>query len=119
MVLGGLMLVDTPVEMMRVSATVVVPVALATAAITVFLAASVVKAMRGRIQTGAETMAGTEAVARESFEAADGRYQGLVLTHGELWRAVSPTPVTEGDILEVENREGLTLFVNTTGRRNT
>ncbi len=119
MVLGGLMLVDTPVEMMKVSATVVVPVALATAAITVFLAGSVVKAMRGRIQTGADAMMGTEAVAQESFEAADGRYEGLVLTHGELWRAICPTPVTTGDILEIENREGLTLFVNTTGQRNT
>jgi len=117
LVLGGLMLVDSPIEVMQVSATVVIPVALATAAITVFLVGSVVKAMRGRVQTGSEAMMGTEAVAQEAFAAQDGRYQGLVLTHGELWKAVSTTPVAAGDILEIDSREGLTLFAHTTGRR--
>ena len=117
LVLGGLMLVDSPIEVMQVSATVVIPVALATAAITVFLVGSVVKAMRGRVQTGSEAMMGTEAVAQEAFTAQDGRYQGLVLTHGELWKAVSTTPVAAGDILEIDSREGLMLFAHTTGRR--
>ena len=117
LVLGGLMLVDSPIEVMQVSATVVIPVALATAAITVFLVSSVVKAMRGRVQTGSEAMMGTEAVAQEAFAAQDDRYQGMVLTHGELWKAVSTTPVATGDILEIDNREGLTLFAHTTGRR--
>ena len=117
LILGGLMLVDSPVEVMRVSASVVVPVALATAAITFFLVGSVVKAMRARVQTGTEAMLGTEAVAQQAFSAQDGAYQGLVLTHGELWKAVSQKPVTPGDVLEVDQREGLTLFVHTTGRR--
>ena len=117
LVLGGLMLVDSPIQVMRVSATVVIPVALATAAITVFLVGSVVKVMRTRVQTGSEAMMGTEAVAQEAFAAQEGRYQGLVLTHGELWKAVSTTPVAAGDILEVDSREGLTLFAHPTGRR--
>ena len=94
-----------------------IPVLWAVATITFFLVGSVVKAMRGRVQTGAEAMAGTEAVAREAFVAEAGAYQGLVLTHGELWRAVSAKPVTTGDVLEVDEREGLTLFVHPTGRR--
>ncbi len=117
LILGGLMLIDSPVEIMRVSASVVVPLALATAAITFFLVGSVVKAMRGRVQTGSEAVLGTEAVAREAFAADDGAYQGMVLTRGELWKAVSQKPVTAGDVLEVDQREGLTLFVHTTGRR--
>ncbi len=117
LVLGGLMLVDSPIEVMQVSATVVIPVALATAAITVFLVGSVVKAMRGRVQTGSEAMMGTEAVAQEAFAAQDDRYQGMVLTHGELWKAVSTTPVATGDILEIDNREGLTLYAHPTGKR--
>ena len=51
---AGLMLVDSPIEIMRVSASVVVPVALATAAITFFLVGSVVKAMRAREQTASQ-----------------------------------------------------------------
>ncbi len=117
LVLGGLMLVDSPLPILRVSVSVVVPVALATAAITVFLVGSVIKAMRGQVQTGTEAMLGTEAIAQTVFEASDRGYQGMVLTHGELWTAISTTPVTRGDILEVDNREGLTLFVHTTGRK--
>ena len=117
LILGGLMLVDSPIEVMRVSASVVVPVALATAVITFFLVGSVVKAMRAQVQTGTEAMLGTEAVAQQAFAAKEGAYQGLVLTHGELWKAVSQKPVTPGDILEVDQREGLTLFVHATGRR--
>ena len=119
LVLGGLMLVDSPIEVMRVSATVVIPVALATAAISVFLVGSVVKAMRGKVQTGSAAMMGTEAVAQQAFAPEDGHYQGLVLTHGELWKAVSTSPVAAGDILEIDKREGLTLFAHTTGRRAT
>ena len=54
---------------------------------------------------------------QEAFAPEDGAYQGMVLTHGELWKAVSQKPVTPGDILEVDEREGLTLFVHTTGRQ--
>ena len=109
--------VDSPIEVMQVSASVVVPVALATAAITFFLVGSVVKAMRARVQTGTEALLGTEAVAQQVFALHDGAYRGLVRTHGELWQAVSRQPVTPGDILEVDQREGLTLFVHATGRR--
>ncbi len=112
-VLGGLMLVDSPGGMLRVSATVVVPVALATAAITVFLVGSVVKAMRGRVQTGVEGMLGSEALAHEAFVPAEGRYHGMILTHGELWKAISAAPVAQGDAVEITGRDGLTLFVET------
>ncbi|MFQ5572503.1 MAG: nodulation protein NfeD, partial [Rhodothermales bacterium] len=111
LVLGGVMLIDSPVGVMRVSLSVVLPVALATAAITVVLVGSVVKAMRGRVQTGSEGMLGTEAVAVEAFVQEEGRYRGMVRTHGEWWRAVSTTPVAAGNRLGIESRDGLTLFV--------
>ncbi len=112
LILGGLMLVDSPVGFIRVSPWVIVPIALATAAITFFLVGSIVKAHRVAPQTGAELMAGTEAVAVEDFTLAGERYTGLVRTHGELWKAISQTPVTAGQRLEIQSREGLTLSVN-------
>jgi membrane-bound serine protease (ClpP class) len=112
LILGGLMLVDSPVGFIRVSAWVVVPIALATAAITFFLVGSIVKSHRIPPQTGAERMAGAEAVAVEDFIPAGERYAGLVRTHGELWKAVSQTPIAAGQRLEIQSREGLTLSVN-------
>jgi membrane-bound serine protease (ClpP class) len=115
LIFGSLMLVDSPAGFIRVSPWLIVPVALATAAITLFLVGRIVKAHRGPLQTGSEAMAGTEAVAEDDFTLAEGRYVGLVRTHGELWRAVSQAPVTAGQGLEIQRREGLTLSVHPAG----
>lgn len=111
LIIGGLMLVDSPIGFLRVSLWVLVPIALATAAITVFLVRGVVKASRIPVQAGSESMTGTTAVAEADFSATGDLYSGMIHTHGELWRAFSPTPVMAGDSLEVLTREGLTLLV--------
>lgn len=111
MVLGGVMLVDSPFGFMRISLGVVIPLAAATGLITVFLVANVLRTHRRRVRTGGEGLVGTEAVAQEGFSRADDRYVGTVLAHGELWKAVSGAPVSAGQALEVQDRRGLTLVV--------
>lgn len=111
LVLGGLTLVDSPTGFQRISLGVVIPVAAATGLITVFLVGSIIRAHRGVVRTGHEAITGSEAVAEEDF-ALDGiEYAGFVRTHGELWKAVSRTPVVRGQSLAIERREGLTLRV--------
>lgn len=109
--LGGLMLIDSPTGVVDVSATVVVPVAVATGIIAFFLMGQIVKAHSGRIQSGAETMLGAEAVADEDFAPSAEGYRGLVRTQGELWTAVSEEPLKSGDHAHVRKRDGLTLHV--------
>jgi membrane-bound serine protease (ClpP class) len=111
LVAGGLMLIDSPAGFMRIPLWTLVPVALATAAITFFLVGNILKAQRAPLQTGSELIAGTAAVAAEDFVRTKQHYAGLVRTHGELWRAVCAAPVVAGQSLEVESREGLTLRV--------
>jgi membrane-bound serine protease (ClpP class) len=111
LVLGGTMLVDSPAGFQRVSFGVTIPVAAATALITIFLAGSIVRAHRRRVQTGTEALTGSKAVAEEAFSAAGDRYAGMVLAQGELWRGMSDAPVTAGQELEIEGRDGLTLRV--------
>ena len=36
---------------------------------------------------------------------------GRVSTHGEIWRAVAPEPIAEGDRLRITNVDGLTVTV--------
>jgi membrane-bound serine protease (ClpP class) len=105
------MLVDSPVGFQRVSLWAVLPIALATAAITVFLVGSVVKVHRGRRLSGDETLVDAEAVARESFSSDGPRFRGTVRVAGELWTAVSPKPVAAGERVTVQGRQGLTLQV--------
>lgn len=111
LVLGAVMLVDSPLGFVRVSLGVVVPVAAASAAITLFLVTGVVRAHRRRPATGAEGMFRETALAQEDFEAAGGAHAGRVLAHGELWNAVSEQPVRRGQRLVVAGRSGLTLRV--------
>jgi membrane-bound serine protease (ClpP class) len=111
LVLGGVMLVDSPAGFLRIPLWTILPVALATAAITFFLVGSIVKSQRAPLQTGSEMITGTEAIADETFASEGDHYAGLVRTHGELWKAQSKTPVSAGDELMVERRDGLTLFV--------
>jgi membrane-bound serine protease (ClpP class) len=111
LILGGVMLVDSPAGFMRVSLWTIVPVALATAAITVFLVGSIVKSHRSPVRIGSEAMAQTEARADEDFVTDGSLYRGRVQTHGELWNAVSDTPLSAGDALQVTGRDGLTLHV--------
>jgi membrane-bound serine protease (ClpP class) len=109
--LGGLMLVDSPIGFLRVSPLVVVPVALATAAITVFLLGQVIKAHRHRAVTGTEGLVHERGVVDDAFKPQNGSYVGVVRVHGELWRAVCPVPLTAGEDVAIEKREGLTLHV--------
>lgn len=109
--LGGLMLIDSPTGVVEVSATVAVPVAVATGLIAFFLMGQIVKTHRGRIQSGAETMVGEMARVDETFSPSNDHYEGLVFTHGELWSAVSEVPLQEGARARITAREGLTLRV--------
>ncbi len=111
LVLGGLMLVDSPTGFLRVSAGVVVPVAVATGLIAAFLVGNIVRAHRAQVRTGTEGMVGEAAEVLEDFTAAAGGFVGTVFVHGEYWRAVSPTPLAARQRVVVRDRKGLTLTV--------
>ena len=112
LVLGGIMLVDSPLPSMRVSLSVVIPVAIASAVIAFFLLGTALRAQRTRVQTGAETLFNETGRAEDVFEQRHGRYEGMVSVHGELWKAVSPHPIESGDEVTITDRQNLILFVN-------
>lgn len=119
LIMGALMLVDSPEGFARVSWTVIGPVAAAIGAITLFLTGSVVRAHGRKVATGGEGMVGAEGTALESFRADGDRYRGTVRVHGELWQAVSDVPVREGQALHVSDRTGLTLSVEPKADKDT
>lgn len=111
LILGGLMLIESPTGFMQVSTGVVVAVAVATAAITVFLVSSVVKAHLVRPQTGTEGLVGQPAEARGAFSPDGPHFKGTVFAHGEYWDAVSAEPIGDRQSVRINERRGLTLVV--------
>jgi membrane-bound serine protease (ClpP class) len=106
MVLGSLMLIDTDVPFLQISWSVMIPVVLATA---LFFALSIQLAVRAhnrRPVSGAEGLVG-------SFGRADSDVfgEGKVIVHGELWDAISHTPIQKGEEVQVVQVNGLRLLV--------
>jgi membrane-bound serine protease (ClpP class) len=117
MVIGGVMLVDSPAGFMRVSLRIIVPLAIATAGITFFLVSKIIRAQRALPQMGGERMLTADAVAVEGFASDGERYRGWVRARGELWRSVSSSPVAADQRVEVQGRDGLTLIVQPPGQK--
>lgn len=115
MVLGGLMLVDSPTGFGRVSLGVLVPIAAATGLVTAFLLTGILRAHRSRALTGTESLFDHPAVALQDFAKTDGVYTGSVRVAGEIWHAMSESPVMKGQKLDITLIEGLVLDVEPHG----
>ena len=106
MTLGGLLLVKTDAPFMQVSLSFLLPTIVTAAAVAFGMAWLAMKARQRAPVSGRESMVGQVAMART-----DVAPHGQVFLHGELWDAVSDTPIRKGDEAEVRSVDGLTLRV--------
>jgi membrane-bound serine protease (ClpP class) len=101
-----LTLIAAPVQEMAVSPWVALAVSAAFGAITVFLVRLAVRARRMKSQLGPSALVGCGARAMEPLTP-----EGHVLVEGEIWSAVSSTPVPVGAPLRVVGLEKYLLHV--------
>jgi len=106
MMLGAMMLVDSPLPALRIDLRMLVPVVLAFAAFTIALVRLVVQAQMRRPVTGLEGMAGKPGVADTDLDP-----EGWVIVQGERWRARAEERVARGERIEVVSGSGLDLRV--------
>jgi membrane-bound serine protease (ClpP class) len=105
--LGSMMLVNTPELPLRVAWTVIIPVVALTAGIFVFAVSAGVRAQMQRPTTGAAGLLHETGVARTPLDP-----EGQVVVHGELWAAVADVPgIPAGERVRVVGVEGLRLRV--------
>jgi len=104
--LGGLLLVDGPIPQMRVHLSTALAVSIPLGLITFFLMSIALRARRNKVVTGAQGMIGEVALAKTQLAPA-----GKVFIRGELWDAISSTPVEPGDQVRVRSVNDLTLEV--------
>ncbi len=113
MLLGSLMLYDTPETTgIRLSWFVIIPTVGTTAALVFFAVSMGIRALYRPSVTGSSAMVGRLGVARTALQP-----EGQVLIDGELWRAVSPDAVGAGEPVQVTAIDGLTLKVTRSAQR--
>jgi membrane-bound serine protease (ClpP class) len=106
LVLGAVMLVDSPVPEMRIHWGTAFAVALPFSAITLMLLSLVVRARQNKVETGFEGMIGELGSALTPLSP-----EGKVFVHGEYWDAVSSRPAPAGAPVRVVGMEKLKLTV--------
>ena len=106
LIIGSLMLFETPDPALRVSWSVLIPAVAVTSLFFITVIAIAVKAQLRKPQGGQEGMAGEEGEAvTDVFE------EGKVLIHGEYWSAVSDVPVAKGSKVRVIRAEHLKVRI--------
>jgi membrane-bound serine protease (ClpP class) len=106
LVLGSLMLFESPEPALRVSKSLIAGVAASVVVMAVFLMTLVVRTHRAQVSTGAAGLIGQRGVARSALAPA-----GRVMVHGELWAAVAEAMVPAGSPVEVVGMDDMTLRV--------
>ena len=106
MLLGAVMLVDSPIPEMRIHWSTAIAATLPFSLITMFLVSLAVRARRNKVVTGVAGMIGETGSA-----VTDLALEGKVFVHGEYWNAVSRTPVPAGTRIRVTEVENLKLTV--------
>lgn len=114
MLLGSLMLYDTPETTgIRLSWYVMIPTVGATAALVFFAVSMGIRALYRPSVTGESAMVGRLGVARSALAP-----EGQVMIDGELWRALSQDgAVAAGESVKVAAIDGLTLKVTRSAQR--
>lgn len=110
LVIGSLMLFRSPDPALRVSIEVIATAAVLTIAVVMFLMFQVIRAHRTQVRTGVEGM-----IHERGRVQTDLGPTGKVFVHGEIWDAVSETPLVRGQPVEVVAVEGMWLRVRPVG----
>jgi len=111
MLIGSLMLFESPGPFMRLSLFLVLPAVISTTLFFTLTISLAFKAYRRKPITGKEELVGSEGLAKSTITG-DG---GMVSIHGELWSAFSDNTVAKDDRVVVEEVIGLRLKIHKKG----
>lgn len=107
LLLGSVMLIDSPAEYLRISFwNLILPVVLVSAGFFLLALTLVVRTHRRRPTTGREGLVGEIGVAQTDL-----RPTGVVEVHGELWNAEADQTVKEGGRVQVIAVDGMHVKV--------
>ncbi len=108
MIIGSLMLFESPAPFMKLSLAVVIPAVIVTASFFSVTFGLAFKAYKRKPVTGAEGLIGERGIADTDIEGD----KGMVLLHGEVWAAYSDEPIPRGSKVIVIEVSGLKVKVS-------
>jgi membrane-bound serine protease (ClpP class) len=112
LLLGSVMLINSPFELMQISLTVIITAVALTVLFFLFAIGMALKAQRRKPTTGKEALVGERGIALTKFKpASNGWATGQVRVHGEIWKAISQDAINPNEEIVVRGVEGLTLKV--------
>lgn len=107
MLIGSIMLINSPIPELQPSLKLVIPVALGLALIFLFLVTLVIRAHARKVHTGKEGLMGEVGIAQTDLAP-----EGKVFVHGELWNAEAVGEIPKGSKVKiVKVMEGLKIRV--------
>jgi membrane-bound serine protease (ClpP class) len=106
MIIGSLMLFESPAPFLKLSLYLILPAALLTALFFSVSVGLVLKAWRRKPVTGIEGLLGLEGVAYTDIHE-----EGMAMVRGEYWQAFSDEPINKGERIKVESISGLRIKV--------
>ncbi|MFZ3363661.1 MAG: nodulation protein NfeD [Candidatus Acidiferrales bacterium] len=109
MLFGALMLIRSPITPGGVHVSTALAVTIPVALIAIFLMRLVLRSFRWKPTTGVEQLVGSVGQMMEPVESPGA--DGMVLVHGELWRAAANESIPKGTRVRVSRVDGLTLTV--------
>ena len=107
MIIGSLMLFESPAPFMKLSLSIILPAVIITTLFFTLTFGLAFKAYRRKPITGSEGLVGVNGIADTDITK-DG---GMVLLHGERWTAYSDEPLPKGEKIIVEGVSGLKVKV--------
>ncbi|MEN3027074.1 MAG: nodulation protein NfeD [Chlorobiota bacterium] len=108
LLLGSIMLIDSPLEFMRISWSVILPTVLGSVVFFVWILGKGIQAQLRRPYSGGEGLIGLTAVVVDRITPGT---RGRVRLMGELWWAIAPQPIEPGAQVRIVRREGFVLHV--------
>jgi membrane-bound serine protease (ClpP class) len=106
LLMGSIMLIDTPEEFMQISWSVIIPGVLFTALFFLFAIGLGIRAQKRRKVSGTEGLIGQIGRAHTDIDP-----EGSVAIHGEFWTATSAESVPAGSKVRVIEADGLELKI--------
>lgn len=106
LVLGGLMLVDSPAGFLRVSLSVIITVTICIGGFLIFAVGFVIKSHRKQVTTGYEGLVGQIARVTQPIDG-----EGMIYVAGALWKAIAAEPIAKGEKVRVLSGEDRILTV--------
>jgi membrane-bound serine protease (ClpP class) len=108
LILGSFMLIDTAAPFLQIAKSLIIGLSIVVSVLLIIVIRAVYKVHRKKPVTGSIGMVGTIGIVIENLNP-----EGLIKTHGEIWKALSldNKTIKKGSVVKIISVEGLLLHV--------